>query len=200
MKLSTSDIRFYKGLIFANALLPLLMVVWDAWHGQLAVNPIESVLRTLGTMALIMLMLTLCITPLRRLLGWGFLIVYRRMLGLFAFFYVCLHFVMYFVFDRSAQWAKVWQDTLDRPFVWVGMLCLLMLIPLAVTSTHGMIKRLGAKRWLTLHKMVYLIAVGGVIHYYLIVKSDIIWPLFFAVWLALLLGYRLLHTWRKTAV
>ena len=197
MKPTAQDIAFYKALIFFNSLIPLGIMLWDTMRGQIGVNPVEVFIRTFGVLTLLFVLLTLSVTPLRKWLGWGFLIRYRRMLGLFAFFYGCLHLLVYLGFDRSWQMGSVWGDVLKRPFIAVGMASFVMLIPLALTSTDNMMRRVGAKRWLKLHKLVYAIAVGGVVHFWMIVKSDVTWPLTFAVVAALLLGYRLLAAWRK---
>ncbi|MFZ1891096.1 MAG: protein-methionine-sulfoxide reductase heme-binding subunit MsrQ [Formosimonas sp.] len=197
MKPTAQDIAFYKALIFFNSLIPLAIILWDAAHGQVGVNPVEVFIRTFGVLTLLFVLITLCVTPLRKLLGWGFLIKYRRMLGLFAFFYGCLHLLTYIAFDRSWGFSSVVADVVKRPFIAVGMASFVLLIPLALTSTNKMMRRLGAKRWLALHKLVYAVAIGGVVHFWMIVKSDLTWPLAFAVVAALLLGYRLLVWWRK---
>jgi sulfoxide reductase heme-binding subunit YedZ len=197
MKPTAQDIAFYKALIFFNSLIPLAIILWDAAHGQVGVNPVEVFIRTFGVLTLLFVLITLCVTPLRKLLGWGFLIKYRRMLGLFAFFYGCLHLLTYIAFDRSWGFSSVVADVVKRPFIAVGMASFVLLIPLALTSTNKMMRRLGAKRWLALHKLVYAVAIGGVVHFWMIVKADVTWPLTFAVVAALLLGYRLLVWWRK---
>ncbi|MGI8467234.1 MAG: sulfite oxidase heme-binding subunit YedZ [Pyrinomonadaceae bacterium] len=185
-----SDIKFNKILIFVNSLVPLALLAWDALHGNLGANPVEFFLHTTGVLTLIFLLVTLAITPLRKISGWNELIKYRRMLGLYAFFYVCLHFITYFGFDRSLSLSGTLTDIFERPFIAVGMLSFFLMIPLAVTSTNAMIKRLGGKRWAKLHKLIYVIAVGGVVHYWLIVKSDVFYPLVFGLILAMLFGYR----------
>ena len=197
MKPTSQDIAFYKALIFLNSSIPLAIMLWDAAHGQVGVNPVEVFIRTFGVLTLLFVLITLCVTPLRKLLGWGFLIKYRRMLGLFAFFYGCLHLLTYIAFDRSWGFSSVVADVVKRPFIAVGMASFVLLIPLALTSTNKMMRRLGAKRWLALHKLVYAVAIGGVVHFWMIVKADVTWPLAFAVVAALLLGYRLLVWWRK---
>ena len=197
MKPTSQDIAFYKALIFLNSSIPLAIMLWDAAHGQVGVNPVEVFIRTFGVLTLLFVLITLCVTPLRKLLGWGFLIKYRRMLGLFAFFYGCLHLLTYIAFDRSWGFSSVVADVVKRPFIAVGMASFVLLIPLALTSTNKMMRRLGAKRWLALHKLVYAVAIDGVVHFWMIVKADVTWPLTFAVVAALLLGYRLLVWWRK---
>jgi methionine sulfoxide reductase heme-binding subunit len=185
-----TDIKFNKVLILLNGAVPLLFFVWDFSNGTVGPNPVEFFLRTTGTLGLITLLVTLLLTPLRKIFGWNGLIKYRRMLGLYAFFYICLHFIAYIVFDRSLSLTGAAADIFQRPFVAIGMVSFFLLIPLAITSTNNMIKRLGGKRWAELHKATYYVAVGGVIHFYLIVKSDIFYPLIFGLILIILLGYR----------
>jgi len=186
-----SDIRFYKVLVAVNALIPLVLLALDGWRGQLGANPIEFFLRTTGVLTLVFLLVTLAVTPLRKAFGWNSLIKYRRMLGLFAFFYGTVHLVTYSIFDRSLNLPAIVADVAQRPFIAVGMGALLLLIPLAITSTNGWIKRLGGKRWAKLHKLTYVAAFLGVIHFWMIVKSDIFYPAVFAVILLLLMIYRL---------
>lgn len=185
-----SDIRFYKILIAVNALIPLVLLALDGWRGQLGANPIEFFLRTTGVLTLLFLLVTLGVTPIRKAFGWNSLIKYRRMLGLFAFFYGTVHLITYSIFDRSLSLPAIVADVAQRPFIAVGMGALLLLIPLAITSTNGWIKRLGGKRWAKLHKLTYVAAFLGVIHFWMIVKSDIFYPAVFAVILLLLMIYR----------
>jgi sulfoxide reductase heme-binding subunit YedZ len=185
------DIKFVKILIFINALVPLALLLWDAWGGRLGANPQEFALRTSGFLTIIFVLIGLAITPLRKLTGRNELVKFRREIGLFAFFYSLLHFLSYLVFDRELKLASVAADVWQRPFIAIGMAAFLMLIPLAVTSTNAMIKRLGGKRWQQIHKLAYAIAIAGVLHYYLIAKSDVAQPLAFALVLAILLGYRI---------
>jgi sulfoxide reductase heme-binding subunit YedZ len=185
-----NDIKFNKILIFTNALVPLAVLAWDAARGNLGANPIELFLRTTGVLTLTFLLITLSVTPLRKIFGWNNLIKFRRMLGLYSFFYGFLHLVTYSIFDKSLSLSAIAGDVWQRPFIAVGMLAFFLLIPLAVTSTNGMIKRLGGKNWAKLHKLIYPIAVLGVIHFWLIVKSDIFYPILFGLILAVLLGYR----------
>lgn len=184
------DVKFNKLVVFINALVPLALLVWDAFDGQLGANPVEFAIRTTGFLTLIFLLITLAVTPLRRLTGRGDLVKYRRMIGLFAFFYGALHLSIYFAVDRNLNLTSAAGDVVQRPFIAFGMAAFFLMIPLALTSTNRMIKKLGGKRWQQLHKLTYLCAIGGVIHYYLIVKSDILMPLAFAAVLAALLGYR----------
>jgi len=185
-----NDVKFNKILIFTNALVPLALLAWDAGRGNLGANPIEFFLRTTGVLTLIFILVTLSVTPLRKYFGWNNLIKFRRMLGLYAFFYGFLHLVTYSIFDKSLSISAIASDVWQRPFIAVGMLAFFLLIPLAITSTNGMIKRLGGKTWARLHKLIYLIAILGVIHFWMIVKSDVFYPLLFGLVLAVLLGYR----------
>lgn len=193
------DVKFNKFVIFVNSLIPLTLLAWDAVWRQLGANPTEFAIRTTGFLTLIFLLITLSITPLRKLTGRNDLIKYRRMLGLFAFFYGALHLSIYFAIDRNLSFTSAAGDIVQRPFIAFGMTAFFLMIPLAVTSTNSMIKRLGGKRWQQLHKLTYLCAIGGVIHYYLIVKSDVLMPLAFAAILAALLGYRVYAANQKAA-
>lgn len=185
-----NDIKFNKILLFINALVPLALLAWDASRGNLGANPVEFFLRTTGVLTLIFLLITLAVTPLRKIFGWNNLIKFRRMLGLYAFFYGFLHLATYSIFDKSLSISAIASDVWERPFIAVGMLAFFLLIPLAATSTNGMIKRLGGKNWARLHKLTYPIAILGVIHFWMIVKSDIFYPVLFGLVLAVLLGYR----------
>lgn len=177
------------------ALVPLAFLIYRALNNDLGANPIETINRYTGNWVLRFLMITLAITPLRRLTGWNGLLRYRRMLGLFAFFYACLHFLSWAWLDQYFVLADIVKDVAKRPYITMGFASFLMLIPLAATSTNAMIRRLGAKRWQQLHRLVYLIGIGGVVHFLWLVKSDIREPLVYGVILALLLGFRL---WDKT--
>ncbi len=193
-----NDVRFYKALIAVNALIPLALLLIDAYRGRLGANPIEFFLRTTGVLTLVFLLITLAVTPLRKISGWNSLIKYRRMLGLFAFFYGCLHLVTYSIFDKSLGLGAIADDVAQRPFIAVGMAAFVMMIPLAVTSTNGMVKRLGGKNWARLHKLTYVAAILGVIHFWMIVKSDIFYPTLFGLVLAGLFSIR--WFWPKRSV
>ena len=193
------DIKFYKLLLFVNALVPVALVGWDWRRGQLGANPLDFVTRTTGTLTLVFLVLTLSVTPLRRWTGANWLVRLRRMLGLYAFFYGALHLLCYVWFDKWFDPTAIAQDVVRRWFILVGVVAFTSLVPLAVTSTDGMIKRLGGKRWQRLHRLTYLAAAAGVFHYYLLVKSDVRKPLAFAAVVALLLGYRLFAAYTKAA-
>jgi sulfoxide reductase heme-binding subunit YedZ len=192
-----SDIRFGKVLVLFNGAVPLALLGWDALHHQLGANPQNFAILTTGMMALIFLMLTLAVTPLRKLTGWNWLANLRRMLGLYAFFYAAMHFLLFFSLDRGLSISGTFSEMVKRKFLIVGSLALILMIPLAVTSTNAMIKRLGGKRWRALHRLAYVSAIGGVIHYYMQVKADVRQPLAFATVLAFLLGFRLLDYLRQ---
>ena len=180
-----------KPVLIVLCLVPLAWLVWDGVTNNLGANPVETVRRYTGDWTLRFLFIALTVTPLRRLTGWHVVIRLRRMLGLFAFFYACLHFVSYIWLDQFFMWDAIIEDILDRPYITVGVASFLLLIPLAVTSTNGMVRRLGGRRWQRLHQLVYVIAVLGVIHFLWLVKSDISEPVIYGAILALLLGFRL---------
>lgn len=183
--------RWLKPAFFALALLPLAWLAWRAAFAGLGVNPVEFVNRFLGDWALRFLLLALAVTPLRQWTGWAPLARLRRMAGLFAFFYVCLHVASYVGLDLFFDWAALWADVLKRTYITLGMAAVALLLPLAVTSTDGMIRRLGGRRWRALHRLVFPAAILAVAHFFLMVKADLREPLVYAVLLALLLGWRL---------
>ena len=191
------DTRFTKVVVFINALVPLALLGWDVYHRRVGANPVEFVTRTTGILTLIFLLVSLAVTPVRKITGFNWLGKFRRMLGLYAFFYGFLHFITYVWFDKAFDLAAVPADVARRPFVAVGMLAFFLMVPLAVTSTDRMIKRLGGKSWARLHKAAYVAAIGGVLHYYLLVKADATKPLLFALALAVLLGYRFVASYQK---
>jgi sulfoxide reductase heme-binding subunit YedZ len=182
---------FPKIVLFINCLIPLVLLLWDLYHNRVGPNPLEFATRTTGMLTLIFLSLTVAITPLRKIFGANSLIKFRRILGLFAFFYGSLHLLTYVWFDRWFNLKSVGEDVLKRPFILMGMLAFVLMVPLALTSTNKMIKRIGARRWARLHRLVYLAAIAGVLHFWMLVKSDIRLPLTFAFILLFLLGYRL---------
>ncbi|MGB5486211.1 MAG: protein-methionine-sulfoxide reductase heme-binding subunit MsrQ [Lysobacterales bacterium] len=189
---SKSFFRVTKPVVFLLCLSPLavlLAATFSLAGLSLGANPIEELLHELGRWGLKFLLLTLTVTPVRRWTGWNWLIGFRRMLGLFAFFYIVLHFTVYAVLDQGLDMAAIIEDVLKRPYITLGMAGLLMLIPLAVTSTKGMMRRLG-KRWQKLHRLVYVIAVVAVWHFYWQVKLDTLDPVVYALILAGLLGVR----------
>lgn len=183
-------LRNPKLWVFCICLLPLGRLIFLGGSGSLGANPIEFITRSTGTWTLVGLMVTLSVTPLRRLTGRTDLIHYRRMLGLFAFFYACLHFTTYIWLDQFFDPAGIAKDVVKRPFVTVGFTAFVLLIPLAATSSRAMMRRLG-RRWQMLHRLVYLIAVLGVVHYLWLVKKDLTSPMIYGAVLAVLLLARL---------
>src|SRR5213594_288360 len=184
------DIRFAKLVLLVNGLVPLTLLLWDVYRKQVGANPLEFVTRTTGMLTLVFLLISLAVSPLRRITGLNWLIRFRRMLGLFAFFYGSLHLVTYVAFDRFFHLTTIPSDIVKRPFIAIGMMAFLLMLPLAITSTDKMVKRLGGKRWARLHRIVYASGVLGVLHYYMLVKSDVRLPLTFAFLVILLLGFR----------
>ncbi|MGB5629850.1 MAG: protein-methionine-sulfoxide reductase heme-binding subunit MsrQ [Woeseiaceae bacterium] len=188
------QIRFvWKPLVFLACLLPFTHVVTDALEitGGLGANPIEAIMDRFGNWSLRFLLVTLSVTPLRRLMGWNWLARFRRMLGLFAFFYVLMHFLTWLVLDQGFLVSAILEDIIKRPFITIGFAALLLLTALALTSTNGIRRRMG-RHWQTLHNAVYLIGILGVWHYWWQVKKDITAPMIYAVILAILLGYRII--------
>ncbi len=179
-----------KPAVFVAALIPFAWLLYRVLQNDLGANPIETLNRYTGDWTIRFLLITLAVTPLRRLSGWNVLLRFRRMLGLFTYFYVCMHFLSWIWIDQYFNVDAIIKDVIKRPFITLGFACLLMLTPLAVTSTHGMIRRLGARNWQRLHRLVYAVGVGGVVHYLWLVKSDIREPLLYGAILALLLGLR----------
>lgn len=188
--LENTGLRRLKTLVFLLALLPLALLLMAAWQDQLGANPIEKITHNTGYWTLTFLLISLGVTPLRQLSGASWLFRLRRMLGLFAFFYACLHFLTYLVLDQFFDWSAIAKDILKRPYITVGFAAFVLLIPLAVTSTNAMQRRLGGKNWKRLHRLVYLIATAGVVHFAWLVKKDLSRPLLFAGILALLLVLR----------
>lgn len=188
--------RALRALVFALALVPLARLVALGVLDSLGANPVEFVQRSTGTWALAMLCITLAVTPLRRLFGWSWLMRLRRMLGLFAFFYACLHLLAYAWLDQWFDWNAIVDDVLERPFITVGVVAFVLLIPLAATSTNAMMRRLG-RRWQELHRLVYAIAVLAVLHYWWhkAGKNDFSAPLAWALVVAGLLAVRLAWHW-----
>ncbi|HQR32935.1 MAG TPA: protein-methionine-sulfoxide reductase heme-binding subunit MsrQ [Blastocatellia bacterium] len=187
------DIKFAKTVIIVNSTVPVSLLAWDAYHHRLGTNPQEFVLHTTGTLTLVFLLLTLAVTPLRKMLGLPWMVQFRRILGLYAFFYGSLHLLTYTWFDKGFGFRAIVEDTLKRPFIFLGMFAFLALLPLAVTSTNKIIKRLGGQRWNRLHKLIFPAAIAGVLHYYWLVKADVSLPVAFGVALAILLAYRVIN-------
>ena len=215
------NMKWLKPPVFVACLLPLIVLLlqlfseqinsaaWLARFGlneDLGANPIQKLTFTTGDTTLILLCITLAITPLRKLMAQPWLIKFRRMFGLFAFFYACLHFSIYWVdlyygaknINHSLDLAGIFRDVAKRPFITMGFTAFVLLIPLAITSTAGWIRRLGGKRWLRLHQLIYVSAVAAVIHFWWQVKSDIRKPLLFAVIVGVLLAYRAIASWHKS--
>jgi len=182
--------RVFKPLLFILLLLPAFYYGWGIWQDKLGANPLEAVIRGLGDWGLRILLITLLLSPLRRLLNWAQALRLRRMLGLYTYFYVVLHLLGYLWFDQFFDWQEIWLDIKERPFITIGMLSVVLLTPLAMTSTKGMIKRLGAN-WKRLHLLVYPVSIFAIIHFWWMVKLDIREPLIYSFILAILLGERL---------
>jgi methionine sulfoxide reductase heme-binding subunit len=180
-----------KAGVFVACLIPLVALAWQALTHNLGANPIDEITDQTGIWTLRFLLITLAVTPARRLTGWNRLIQLRRMLGLFAFFYGSLHFLTYVWLDQFFTVEDIIADVMERPFITVGFASFVLLIPLAVTSTTAMIRRLGGKWWQRLHRLVYAIAIGGVVHFLWLVKADIQQPLIYGSILGILLAYRL---------
>jgi len=180
-----------KPTVFLVALIPLALLVWGAFNDGLGANPINEIIRDTGRWGLRFLLITLCVTPLRRLTGWNPIMKFRRMLGLYAFFYSALHLIAYIIFEAELDLAYVFGDVIRRMYITVGWIGLLPLIPLAFTSTNAMVRRLGGRRWRQLHRMVYVAALASVGHFVLLVKADLLQPLNYLAILLLLLLLRL---------
>lgn len=184
---------FPKLVILINSLIPLVLLLWDLYHKRVGPNPLEFATKTTGMLTLIFLSLTIAVTPLRKIFKINSLVKFRRMLGLFAFFYGSLHLLTYVWFDRLFNFISVGQDVARRPFILIGMIAFILMVPLAITSTNKMVRRIGGKRWAKLHRLVYVAAIAGVVHFWMLVKSDTSLPLTFGFIVLFLLGYRLLQ-------
>jgi methionine sulfoxide reductase heme-binding subunit len=189
--------KWSKPLVFLICLGPLAALGWRALHGELTANPIEFITHATGDWTLRFLIITLCVTPFRKILHLPELTRFRRMLGLFAFFYACLHFTTYIWLDKFFDLSEMWKDIAKRKYITVGFTAFLLVIPLAITSTAGWIRRLGGKRWQQLHRLIYFSAALGVIHYYWLVKSAVIRPLTYGAIVAVLLLWRLFASLSK---
>jgi len=182
--------KWVKVLAFLAGLAPALWLGWRTWNGDLTINPLEYITHFTGDWTIRLLVTTLFITPLRKVLHLPDLIRFRRMIGLYAFFYACLHFLAWLWLDKLFDLPEMLKDVAKRRFITVGMAALLAMVPLAITSTSGWIRRMGGKRWQRLHRLVYFSGVAGVVHYYWLVKSDIRLPLLYGALVAVALGYR----------
>jgi methionine sulfoxide reductase heme-binding subunit len=184
--------RWAKVLVFALCIAPLAWMGWRAWKQDLTANPVEFLTHFTGDWAIRLIVATLAVTPLRKVLHLPDLIRFRRMIGVFAFFYGCLHFATYLWLDKDFELHEMIRDVAKRPFITAGFTAFVCMVPLALTSTAGWIRRLGGKRWQSLHRLVYLSAIAAVVHYYWLVKSDIRLPVLYGSLVGLLLAYRLL--------
>lgn len=191
--LSDKVIARVKIIVFLLAFMPLDKLLLYAYLNNLGANPIEKITRVTGYWALFFLLITLAITPIRRLTKWLWVMRLRRMLGLFAFFYGFLHFLTYLILDQFFDCEAILKDIIKRPYITIGFFAFVLMIPLAITSTDSLIRRLGGKRWRFLHRLVYLTAIAGVIHYWWLVKKDLTEPIIFAVVLTTLLAVRVFY-------
>ncbi len=200
MQLSTGQASALKAVVFALALAPLARLAIGAFlfPEWLGANPAEYITRATGDWTLRFVLITLAVTPLRKITGWGWLLRLRRMLGLYAFFYAMVHLSSYVSFDHVFEAGEIIKDIIKRPFITVGFATLLLMLPLAVTSTNAMVRRLGARRWIALHRLIYIIGPLGVLHFWWMVKKDLTEPVIYALVLALLLGYRLVARLRES--
>jgi len=195
--------RIAKPAVFAAGLGPLAWLAWTVATtgfgptGGLGANPIEAVNRYLGDWAIRFLLIALAVTPVRGLTGWTVVMRFRRMLGLYAFFYACLHLSSYIGLDQFFDWRAIWLDIVKRNYITIGMLTFLMLAPLAATSTQGMIKRLGGRRWVRLHRLVYAAGIAACVHFYMMRKGVQLEPIIYGGICAVLLGYRVAAMWKK---
>jgi len=185
-------VLLYKTAVWVCCIAPLVWLLWHLFTDQLGANPLEVVIRHLGEWGLQLLVVTLCMTPLRDLTNEAWPIQLRRLIGLWSFTYLCLHFLTYLWLDQFFDWTEIGKDIVKRPFITVGMLAVVAMLPLAVTSTRAMQRRLGG-RWKRLHRLIYLIVPLGTLHFYWLVKADTLRPLIFALCVIVLLGYRLLR-------
>jgi sulfoxide reductase heme-binding subunit YedZ len=188
--------RIAKPILVIAALSPAAWLAWGAFNDALGANPIEMLTRETGVWTLRFIVATLLITPLRRITGWNALIKYRRMLGLFAFFYGSVHLLTYVWLDQFFDVPGIVKDVVKRPFITMGMLAFLAMLPLALTSTTGWIRRLGGKRWQMIHRLIYVTAVCGVIHYYWLVKADVTRPIRYGAIVLVLLAARAIYVFR----
>jgi sulfoxide reductase heme-binding subunit YedZ len=203
-----------KPIVFAAGLVPLLLLIWRALSDGLGANPLTEITHETGDWTLRFIVIALAVSPVRRLSGWNGLIRFRRMIGLYAFFYGSVHFLIYVIADRFAglefqdgilAWstardllASIWDDIYKRPYITVGFIGLCAMVPLAVTSTAGWIRRLGGRNWQRLHRLIYLTAIAGVVHYWWLVKADVFEPAIYAGIVAVLLGFRLVRSVKRS--
>lgn len=188
--------RVFKPVVWIACLTPLALLVFDGFTDNLTANPIEKITNTTGIWTLRLIVATIAITPLRWATGINQFVNYRRVVGLFAFFYGFLHFTIFFFLDHQFDFAGMWQDVLKRPYITAGFTAFVLMIPLAITSTTGWIRRMGGKRWNLLHRLVYITAIAAVLHYFWKVKLDATYPIYYGIAVAGLLGFRV---WRNFA-
>ncbi len=191
--------RALKPAVFLASLGPAIWLVVCGFQGELGVNPVETVTNDTGIWTLRFIVLTLAVTPVRWLTGWNPVALFRRMLGLFAFFYGTLHFLTYFILDHSLELAGVWDDVVKRPYITAGFTAFILMVPLALTSTHGWSRRLGGHRWNRLHQLVYITGIGAVLHYLWKVKLDTTNPFIYIAIVGVLLGARVWHRMARAA-
>ena len=191
-RLTPRQSTILKVVLFILSLGPFVWLLVAAFTDNLGANPVEYLTRATGTWTLVYLCITLGITPVRKVSGWNWLTLYRRMFGLFAFFYVCLHFTTYIWFDQDFDVHSIIKDVIKRPFITVGFAAFLLLIPLAITSNNWLVRKMGARRWQALHRLVYVICVLGVVHYWWLVKRDLTQPIIYGSIVAVFLAARLL--------
>ena len=188
--------RVFKPVVWLVCLTPAALLLYDGFQGELGANPVETITNTTGIWTLRLIVAGLAITPLRWATGLNPLINYRRLVGLFAFFYGTLHFLTYFILDHQLEFSGLWDDVVKRPYITAGFTAFVLMIPLAITSTTGWIRRMGGKRWNLLHRLVYITALAAVLHYFWKVKLDATFPINYGIGVAILLGIRLWRTYR----
>lgn len=193
--MAVTTVKWMRAGVFAVALIPFVRLVVGFFTDDLTANPIEFITRQTGYWTLVLLVTSLAVTPIRRLTGWNQIVTLRRLIGLLAFFYATLHLITWIVLDKFFDLDIMVEDVVKRRFITIGMLTLVILVPLALTSTKGMIRRLG-RTWQTLHRLAYVAGVTGVIHFWWLVKADVFEPQMFAAALAVLFGVRIWWTWR----
>ena len=191
LKEKIPGVSFFKPVVFILCLMPFALLVMNAVNNNLGPNPVEEIIRTLGDWGIYFLLTGLAVTPVRKIFKQNWLIRYRRMIGLFTFFYVSMHFLSYIWFEQFFSVQDIVKDIIKRPFITIGFVCYLLLVPLALTSTNGMMKRL-KKNWGRLHKVVYPVSMLALLHYFMMIKADYLVPGVMLVILSLLLGYRVI--------
>ncbi|MFT5113665.1 MAG: sulfoxide reductase heme-binding subunit YedZ [Parasphingorhabdus sp.] len=184
-------LRTAKSILFVILCLPAAFLLYDIFTNRLGLEPVEELTHRTGEWGLKLLIITLAVTPVQRLMGWSKLVRFRRMLGVFSFVYMLAHFSIYLVLDQFFYWPGIIQDIVERPYITVGFTCLILCLPLALTSTNGMMRRIGGKNWKRLHRLIYPAAIAAVLHFFWLVKADLTEPLIYALIVCVLLGFRL---------